>query len=97
MSAVASLLGTARVDVLDVLGGVGQHDHAIRADVHEPAEHGEHLLDAAFLHAELTRPEGGEERRVVRQDPEVSLAAGGDHHVDVVLVDAALGRDDFQM
>ena len=34
---------------------------------------------------------------MVRQDPDVALARGRDDHVDVVLVDLPLGRDDFEM
>src|SRR5207237_10421769 len=97
VSAIASLLCAARVDLFGGLGGVGQNDDAVAADIHESAEYRQDFLDAAALHSELTRPERGEERSVVREDPDVSLARGSDDHVDVLLVHLPLGRDDFEV
>src|SRR5437016_13832210 len=97
LSAVARLLRTARVDLLSVFGRVGQHDDAVAPNVHESTEHGEHFFDAATLHLELTRTQGGEERRVVREDPDVALGRRSDDHVDILLVHLALGCDHFEM
>jgi hypothetical protein len=97
LRALARLLRTLRIDLLGWLGRLGQDDDAIRAHVHEAAEYGEDLFDAAFLHSELSGTERGEERCVVRQDPEVPLAPGRDDHVDVVLVDASFRSDDLEV
>src|SRR6266508_13406 len=94
---LARLTRALDVDLLDVLGGLREHDDTVAAHVHEAAEDRQRLFDAAALHAELARPERGEQRSVMRQDPEVSLAAGRDDHVDVVLVDLALRRDDLEV
>src|SRR5207245_111212 len=97
LSAVAGLLGAAGVDLLGVLGGLGEDDDPVRPYVHEPPEHRERLFDTALLHPELARSEGRKERGMVRKDPEVPLTSGGDDHVDVVLVDLALRGDDLEM
>src|SRR6266550_4327942 len=97
LSAIAGLLRAARVDLLGRLGGVGQNDHAVAADIHESAEHRQDFLDAAALHLELAGTERGEEGSVVRQDPYIAIGRRRDDHVDVVLVHLPLGRDDFEM
>ena len=80
-----------------MLGGLGEDDDPVPAHVHEAAEYREDLLRAALLDAELSGSEAREQRRVVRQDPEVTLATGRDDHVHVVLVDLALRRDDLDV
>jgi hypothetical protein len=97
LGAIAGLLRAARVNLLGVLGRICEDDHAVAANVHESAEHRKYFLDTAALHPELTWPKRGEERSVVREDPDVSLARGSDDHVDVILVDLPLGRDDFEV
>src|SRR5439155_20905146 len=53
LSSLARLLGALDVDLLDVLGGLGEHDDAVAANVHEAAEHGQHFLAATLFHPEL--------------------------------------------
>src|SRR2546427_1891768 len=91
------LLGAPQIDLLGMLGDIRQDHHVVAADVHKTPEYGQNLLDAAPLDPKHTRPERGKERRMVREDPDVALARRRDDHVHVLLVDAALRRDDLEM
>src|SRR6185369_16685018 len=57
----------------------------------------EELDLAALPDSQLTHAERGHERRVVGQDPELALAAGDRHGIDLARVGEALRRDDLEM
>ena len=61
------LLRPRLVDLVDVLGGVGQHDHLIAPDIHEPTEDDVVVLLTASAVAKLTRLQRGHHGRMVRE------------------------------
>src|SRR5258708_30951942 len=96
LPALARGLGLGLIDLVGLLGGIGEDHDPIGSHVHEPAEDRQRRFDAALLDAQLARPERRDERSVVWQDADVPFARGYDDHVDVVLQDGALGRDDLE-
>ena len=60
---------------------LGEHREAIRRDVGKTPAHLEDGDDAVVVHTHLTFFQGGHERGVTRQDPEVAFGAG---RVDLV-------------
>lgn len=88
--------GPLDVDLLDSLGGIRQHEHAIAVDLQEAAKDDERLLVAALLHPHLTGGEQREQRRVLRQDPKLAIRSRRDDHVDILrLVDHTLASHDL--
>jgi hypothetical protein len=88
-----------RPDAVDFFGSfryVGQHDHSIGTHFEKTARDGQMTLFTAGAEGEFTNIQGGNKRLMPVQDTEVTLRATGDHNVDIVLQDDALGRDDFE-
>ena len=89
------LLRPRLVDLVDVLSGVGQHDHLIAPDIHEPTVDDVVVLLTANAVAQLTRLQGGHHGRMVREHAQLALATWRNHHLNVALEQDALGCDDF--
>src|SRR5204863_179773 len=79
-------LGSVEVDVRSEVGSLG-HDHdTVGSNLEEPAEDREMLLRAALADRQLTGTQRRDQRSVVGQDAELSLAAGQRDGVDRVAV-----------
>ena len=91
------LLCLLEVDLAGHVGRLGQDDDLVRSDLQEPADDGERLLDTILAEPQLPDTERRDERRMMRQDAELSLGAGHLDRVDGVRVDAPLGGDDLEV
>jgi len=93
---VAGLLGSLKVDLGGEVSQLG-HDHdLVGADLHEATGDGEVLLLGTLADAQLTHPQRGQQRGVVRQHTQLASDAGAGDRVDLVRIGLAFGRDDLQ-
>src|SRR5262249_1180378 len=90
------LLRPLEVDLARHVGRLGHHDDAVGPDLEEPADDRERLLAAALADAQLPDAEHRDERRMVRQHPELALRAGQLDRIDRVRVGQAFRRDDLE-
>src|SRR4051794_40664634 len=90
------LLRLLEIDLGRHVGGLRHHDDLVRPDLHEAADDGERFLLALAADAQLADAEGRQERRVVRQHPELAVAAGQHDGVDGLAVREPLRRDDLE-
>src|SRR5581483_12157289 len=79
---LARPLGTLDVDLLGVLGGIGEDHDVVVEDLEEAAGDGERDLLGAALEDQLAGRERRHERRMTREHGELALDAGRDHLVD---------------
>ena len=85
------------VDILDRLGHVGEHGEPLRRHFGKAAEHDDFLRAARAVHGQNTRPQRGDERRVVGQHAEIALGAGHVHLLDVAGEQQLFRRDQIEM
>src|SRR5438876_2473296 len=85
------------VDLVGMLGEVGHDDHLVGAHLDEAARDEEDLLGAALLDPQLPGAQRTDQSRVVRQDAQLAIDAGHDHHVDLVGERPPLRTDDLQL
>ncbi len=91
-------LGRSFVDVLGAGRGIGQNLHHVRLDFDEAAGDVEDLFVATLLdHPHGTRLEIAQQRRVARQDADVTQVAVGDDHFHQAREQLFFRTDDVAM
>src|SRR5438874_322725 len=86
-------LGLVDRDLVRVLGHVGEHGHAVRQHLEEPAPHEQQLLSPAMSDLQGAWFEDRHQGGMARQDAELAVGARGDDEVDVTLEQASLDAD----
>ena len=89
------LLGPLEVDLTGHVGRLG-HDHdLVRPNLQEAAGDGEELFLATTPNAQLPEPERRQQRRMVRQHPELPLNTRTHNRINLVTKDLSFWCDYF--
>jgi hypothetical protein len=95
-STVERGLGACLINLFGTLSTVGQYHRSISHHFHEATRNGQRLILTANTILKESRLKLREQRRVIRQNRYLALAAGRDQLINIARVEFSLGGNYFQ-
>ena len=92
----ASLLCPLEIDLGRHIGSLCHHDDLIRPNLEETTGDGEELFLTTPTNAQLPDSQGGQERRMVRQNTQLPLNPGTNNRVNFLRKDLPLRRNNLK-